>query len=870
MEDKKEDLDLIILGLCLQKKAVIATVASSSKPEYFRLNYRKFASLVLAYYKKYKTIPTWAVLENHLKSKKVSLEMLLSFQKIFDDAMVVAVVESEFQFYYEKFKNAYLRESLKEALISETGVVDKLEQNDPFGAWEQLKKAGFELERAKQSDEVKRGNIKDSADERFSKYLDNQKNPNKAFGLLTGFKPLDDVTHGLKGGEVLVVAGRPGCLAGSTEIQLQNGTRRTIKELVEAKKESKLFSINNENKVNETEIEEFLYSGQQMVYRIKTNSGYEIESTDHHQFKKLFEWVQLSKLRKGDRVALVRRIPEPINVDVITEGEIKTLAYLVTEGCCGTSNTNFTFTNADSEIVTDCDLSFRSQGFELKAVGECCSYRCQPALEVRKFCAKYGILGKYSWQKYLPEQIFNLSNEQVALLLGVMWSCDGSIWDTKVKTLSYGTASEKLTRQIQQLLLRFGIWSTYKFRKNDKHGSFELRIYGKYDQELFIQHIKPYIIGEKQLRLQRYEKELELIEGDSNKDCIPKEIWTYIEKRRKELNKQWRDVLIEHDPKSVYRNIWRLKQTNPTRRRILELAKCLDNDRYLQQLAESDIYWDEICSIEKIGIQDTYDLKMKVSPKVDEPNFIANTFVAHNSGKSICSLVMGKNAYKAGKNILFISIEMPKEQVELRFDASYTGLETDKIELGKLDPDKEAIYRAALNEMKTKDNFFYIIDSARCTPMSVEGELTFLIESANRTFDLIIIDYLGIMKADVPTKSDNEEQARIIEAVRSLGRRFFIPTIVPVQLNRDLTKHRKGTERLSRSDVIGQTADVVIQIDERDEDDSVAKLDTEIVFHVVKNRKGKSGFSFSMFYNPATMTIEDRNLGDLPNDLDTE
>ena len=99
-EYKKEDFDLIILGLCLQKKSVIATVTSSSKPEYFRPNYRKFASLVIAYYKKYKTIPTWAVLENHLKSKKVSLEMLLSFQKIFDDAMTVTVTENEFQFYY--------------------------------------------------------------------------------------------------------------------------------------------------------------------------------------------------------------------------------------------------------------------------------------------------------------------------------------------------------------------------------------------------------------------------------------------------------------------------------------------------------------------------------------------------------------------------------------------------------------------------------------------------------------------------------------------------------------------------------------------------------------------------------------------------
>lgn len=862
-----ENLDKIILGLCLQYRSVIATVTASSKPDYFVPNYRKFASLVLAYFKKYKAIPTWTVLENHLKSKKVSLEMLLSFQKIYDDAMTVTAKENEFQFYFEKFKNAYLRESLKEALVAGSGVVDLLEQNDPFGAWEQLKGVGLEFERARQSDDVKRGNIKDSVDERLNKYYDNQKNPNKAYGLLTGFKPLDDATHGLKGGEVLVIAGRPGCLASSTEIQLQSGIRRTIKELVEEKREGKLFSINNKNEIEKVDIEDFLYSGQQMTYRIKTNSGYEIESTDHHRFKKLNEWVQLSKLKKGDRIALVRRIPEPTNIEKIADSEIKSLAYLITEGCCGTSESNFTFTNADPEIVIDCDLSFRAQNFGLKAVGECYpyNYRCQPHPEVQKFCTKFGLLGKYSWQKFLPTQVFQLSNEQIALLLGVMWSCDGNVWSkTRVKTMSYGTASEKLTRQVQQLLLRFGIWSTYRARENDKHGSFEIRIYGKHDQSLFIKHIKPYVVGEKQLVLQRYERELDLIEGNPDKDCIPKEVWSYIERRRKELGKQWKDILIEHDPK----NVWRLKRTNPTRKRISELAKCLDNDIYLQQLSASDIYWDEISHIEEIGIQDTYDLKMKNDSSIDEPNFIANTFVAHNSGKSICSLVMGKNAYKAGKNILFISIEMPKEQVELRFDASYTGLEMEKIELGKLEPEKEAMYKAALDEMRTKDNFFYIIDSARCTPMSVEGELTFLIEASKRNFDLIVIDYLGIMKADVQTKSDNEEQARIIEAVRNLARRFIIPVIVPVQLNRDLTKHRKGTERLSRSDVIGQTADVVMQIDEKDEDDSVAKLDTEIVFHVVKNRKGKSGFSFSMFYNPATMTIEDRNLGDLLQDLD--
>ncbi len=64
---------------------------------------------------------------------------------------------------------------------------------------------------------------------------------------------------------------------------------------------------------------------------------------------------------------------------------------------------------------------------------------------------------------------------------------------------------------------------------------------------------------------------------------------------------------------------------NVSRERAVRIAEAVHSD-YLTKLSQSDIYWDEILSIEPDGKTEVFDLT------VDRVhNFIANDIIAHNS-----------------------------------------------------------------------------------------------------------------------------------------------------------------------------------------------------------------------------------------------
>jgi replicative DNA helicase len=77
-----------------------------------------------------------------------------------------------------------------------------------------------------------------------------------------------------------------------------------------------------------------------------------------------------------------------------------------------------------------------------------------------------------------------------------------------------------------------------------------------------------------------------------------------------------------------------LYKTNIGRQRALRISKIVASEE-LRKLATSDVYWDEILSIEPDGEADVYDLTVD-----GLHNFVANDIVAHNSIEQDADLVM--------------------------------------------------------------------------------------------------------------------------------------------------------------------------------------------------------------------------------------
>jgi error-prone DNA polymerase len=71
------------------------------------------------------------------------------------------------------------------------------------------------------------------------------------------------------------------------------------------------------------------------------------------------------------------------------------------------------------------------------------------------------------------------------------------------------------------------------------------------------------------------------------------------------------------------------------RRHVISRLACALQSSELSRLAESDIYWDKVISIEAQGCQETYDLQIE-----GNHNFLANHFVVHNSHAASFALLV--------------------------------------------------------------------------------------------------------------------------------------------------------------------------------------------------------------------------------------
>jgi replicative DNA helicase len=117
--------------------------------------------------------------------------------------------------------------------------------------------------------------------------------------------------------------------------------------------------------------------------------------------------------------------------------------------------------------------------------------------------------------------------------------------------------------------------------------------------------------------------------------------------------------------------------------------------------------------------------------------------------------------------------------------------------------------------------------------------------------DLLIIDYLQLMRAPGRTESRQTEIAEISRSVKGIARELRVPVIALSQLSREAEKDDTGAPKLSHlreSGAIEQDADVVLMLsrppaykragDNEEEDPTHEKL---IHVNIAKQRNGPTG-----------------------------
>jgi archaellum biogenesis ATPase FlaH len=194
---------------------------------------------------------------------------------------------------------------------------------------------------------------------------------------------------------------------------------------------------------------------------------------------------------------------------------------------------------------------------------------------------------------------------------------------------------------------------------------------------------------------------------------------------------------------------------------------------------------------------------------------------AVKEGKSTALMNIGYSCHAAGYNVLYVSVEMPKEQVERRYDSRASGLEYSKIRDGKLNPMEEEIYKQCLNTQKSRQNKFYVIDAHDCNTTLIRSKL----KTFPQKFDLVIVDYLTIVKPAVKATSGRDQWesiGKVTEEIRAIARELNIPIITAAQANRDGIKEAKykyNVENIGLSHLISAHADTLLSLRLTDRDE---------------------------------------------------
>jgi replicative DNA helicase len=426
-----------------------------------------------------------------------------------------------------------------------------------------------------------------------------------------------------------------GCLTAATRIlRADNGAEVTFGELMRTGERPLVWSLDEQLRMVARPMTNVFPSGHKEVFRLRLASGREVEATSNHPFMKLEGWTPLEQLKIGDRIAVPRRVPEPVDTQRMDESELILLAHMIGDGSC-VKRQPIRYASVDEANLVAVTVS--AAHFDVTAVrDEFPAARVttlrMPAPErlargrrnpIAAWLDGLGLFGKRSYEKFVPEAVFRAPNDQVALFLRHLWATDGSVrWDAKVGLgrIYYASTSRQVINDVAQLLLRVGVQSRItRMRKKGYRDCWHLWIDRAENQTAFLTKVG--VHGARGKSAKFVLQQLVSRGRRPGADTVPVEVW---DKVREAYS---RNYFTSGEFKAATNvRLCGSRLRHALGRPLLHRMAAVLDDPEIHMLATSDVFWDRIVEITSLGEQHVYDGTVSGTH-----NFVANGINLHNS-----------------------------------------------------------------------------------------------------------------------------------------------------------------------------------------------------------------------------------------------
>lgn len=213
-------------------------------------------------------------------------------------------------------------------------------------------------------------------------------------------------------------------------------------------------------------------------------------------------------------------------------------------------------------------------------------------------------------------------------------------------------------------------------------------------------------------------------------------------------------------------------------------------------------------------------------------------------GKTSLAMDIARNAAYGNHPVGFFSLEMSRDQLIDRLIAAQAEVDLWRLRTGNLrsDGDENDFVRLQEAMSKLSNIPIYLDDSPSPTVMELRAKARRL--QAEHKLDLVVIDYLQLIRGHGNQESRVQEVSEISRSLKAMAKELNVPVLALSQLNRGIEMRPASRPKLSdlrESGSIEQDADVVMFIYREDKvkENTDRKNIAEII--IEKHRNGPQG-----------------------------
>jgi len=690
--------------------------------------------------------------------------------------------------------------------------------------------------------------VTDDADEFLEEYDRIEKVDKFANRNLFGLEPVDSVCKGHRRGEFWVhtaFTGELKCVPGSSTVfDHSKSRRRTIAELHESgdlPTVSAIFKEGEKNTMVLARADGLEQNGVRDVYEMRLASGRRTSSTDNHGFLTLGGWRELKDIRAGDYVAVPKKTVVQDPTREFSDDEVKVVGYLLGDGYVGGKRITLTASNDEIRrdfmgclsrmgmrggpaggLVPNFMEEFprnRAPGVRVSRSKGGGSSSCVSPVQELLECLR--VVGKVAATKRVPDEFFGLPEEQVCLLLGSLWSTDGSLHGgdhvrpdraspSRRNDIKYYSTSEGLCLDVQSLLLRIGVDSTVTSCEVECDGSpytvYVTRVVTSFHKRRFLEAVR--IVGKEDVRA------------------------LLLSRLRKTDDRRFPSSIIP-DGLSIVLPSGGMRHASQCRRETVSgavVAAFAGVDRSVREHYEGDFMWERVASVSHVGREMTFDLSVP-----EHHSFVVDDVVSHNTTLSLNYAYNNVMVY--GKNIFYAILEMPYSQLrrqlyvihsshgkfitEWNKEDGYVGLDYRKVRDGELSPRDKARLRIVAKDFKeSARGKLYVWRPKKDEEGTIAG-IRRKAEMFDNKYgcDGLVIDHLGLVTPKRHSSDNVATQNAVVRDARLMALNFARGKGVPLlglwQMNRqgkmraEKADGRYDIAAISYANEIEKSADVI-------------------------------------------------------------